>query len=257
MLSRFIKTLIFITYTLAGSRRMTSLALSMNPRIARGEARFFLDTAVESDWSELLPLGIFHGVTTNPVLIERAGHPCTIDHVQSLALKVLSQTNEFMCQAWGETSNDLYQVGMSLSSINRERIVIKVPVTRQGTIAASNLIASGVRVCLTACYSSNQALIASSVGAEYLAPYLGRMNDSGLDGMNECRTMQRIVTGLKSKTRILVASIRSVKSMAELAADGLDTFTFSPDVARTLFICSQTDQAAADFESAAVRCSKR
>jgi len=89
----------------------------------------------------------------------------------------------------------------------------------------------------------------------YKAPYLGRMNDSGVDGMDECRKMQHVVNGLKSKTRILVASIRSVESMVELATDGLDTFTFSPDIARALFICPSTDQAAADFETAARRCS--
>jgi transaldolase len=234
----------------------TSLALSFH-HIVRGQARFFLDTAVESEWNDLLPLGIFHGVTTNPVLLERAGHPCTIPHIQSLASKVLNQSNEFMCQAWGDSSDELYQVGKRLSALDPQRVVIKVPVTKQGTVAASQLIASGVRVCLTACYSSNQALIATGVGAEYLAPYLGRMNDSGINGMDECVKMQQIVNGLKGKTRILVASIRSVESMAQLAMAGLDTFTFSPDVARALFLCPQTDRAALDFEAAAARGSKK
>jgi len=167
---------LFLIASMVASFSMVSSSKSPSSSFipsARGEARLFLDTAVESDWTELLPLGIFHGVTTNPVLLERAGHPCTVEHLHSLADKVLSQTNEFMCQSWGESSDDLYQVGMSLSSINRDQIVIKVPVTKQGTIAASQLINAGVRVCLTACYSSHQALIASGVGAEYIVsvPY--------------------------------------------------------------------------------------
>ena len=146
----------------------------------RGEGRFFLDTADTAEWDALLPLGIFHGVTTNPTLLERAGHPCTVFHIHELATRALAQTSEFMCQAWGDTADELYATGMALSDPNRHDIVIKVPVTAKGTEAAGRLIQSGVRVCLTACYSSHQALIASGVGAEYLAPYLGRMNDAGI-----------------------------------------------------------------------------
>jgi len=136
----------------------------------RGTNRLFLDTAVTSEWESLLPLGIFHGITTNPTLLERAGHDCTIESVQSLATKALSMVgcDEFMCQAWGANAEDMYKIGMNLSEVDRERVVIKVPVTFEGTKAASKLVDAGVRVCLTACYSSDQAVIAAGLGAEYL-----------------------------------------------------------------------------------------
>jgi transaldolase len=142
---------------------------------------------------------------------------------------------------------------MALSEPARDRIVIKVPVTATGVKAARRLIESGVRVCLTACYNHKQALLAAGVGAEYIAPYLGRMNDSGLDGQEECLKMQDIVDGLQSETRILVAFLRDVETMADLAASGMDTFTFSPETARMLFEEPLTNQAAADFEEAAAR----
>jgi transaldolase len=136
----------------------------------RGTNRLFLDTAVESEWESLLPLGIFHGITTNPTLLERAGHDCNIESVQHLTKTALSMVgcDEFMCQAWGITAQDMYSVGMNLSSVDRERVVVKVPVTFEGTKTASKLIDAGVRVCLTACYSSDQAIIAAGLGAEYL-----------------------------------------------------------------------------------------
>jgi transaldolase len=168
-------------------------------------------------------------------------------------MRALAQSSEFMCQAWGETADDLYTTGMALSEPNRHDIVIKVPVTAVGTEAASRLIQSGVRVCLTACYSSHQAFLSAGVGAEYLAPYLGRMCDAGKDGMKECMRMQDIVDGVGSDTRILVASIRDVESMCKLAESGMDTYTFSPDVARMLFDEPLTEKAAADFEAAATR----
>ena len=94
-------------------------------------------------------------------------------------------------------------------------------------------------------------MIASSVGAEYLAPYLGRMTDAGLDGSAECLKMQAITEGMKSDTRILVASIRNAQIMVDLAASGMETFTFSADVARELFVEPLTTEAAAVFEEAA------
>lgn len=84
-----------------------------------------------------------------------------------------------MCQTWGSTVDEMYKNGMEISKRDRERIVIKVPVTKQGAEAATLLADSGVRICLTACYDSKQALIAGSMGVEYLAPYLGRYVISG------------------------------------------------------------------------------
>ena len=223
------------------------------PPMARGESRFFLDTASIDEWNELIPLGIFHGITTNPTILERCGVSCTVESVHELAATALGMVDEFLCQAWGSTGEEMYNIGMELSAPDRERIVIKCPVTAEGTKAASRLISKGVRVCLTACYNSNQALVAGSCGADYLAPYLGRMTDAGRDGLMECQKMQDAVDGMGSTTRIMVASIRNADDMATLAAGGCDTFTFSPDCARSLFSDELTNTAAADFEEAAKR----
>ncbi|CAE7550717.1 tal [Symbiodinium natans] len=246
--------LLLLTYHL---RRFSCSAFSY-PRAHdllchRGPSRFFLDTASTEQWSELLPLGIFHGITTNPTILERCNVPCTVASVQSLASNALDVTDEFMCQSWGGDADMMYSIGMELSSVDRTRVVVKCPVTAEGTKAASRLIGSGVRVCLTACYSKNQALVAAACGAEYIAPYLGRMTDAGRDGLSECRSMQSIVKGMGSSTRILVASIRKVEDMCTLACCGCDTFTFSPDVARAMFAEELTAVAAKDFEDAALR----
>jgi len=148
----------------------------------------------------------------------------------------------------------MHAVGLELAAPDRDRIVVKVPVTYEGTKAASKLIEDGVRVCLTACYSSNQAMVAAGLGAEYIAPYLGRMMDAGRDGVDECKKMQAIVNGMESKTRVLVASIRSVNTMADLTSSGMNTFTFSPEVTRELFDEDLTTLAADDFNEAAIRC---
>lgn len=219
----------------------------------RGAGRLFLDTADIAEWDDLLPLGIFHGVTTNPILLQRANQPCVIPNLHAMASKALQYTEEFMCQAWGRSMEELVQCGLELSEPSKKRIVVKVPVTMEGVQAARILIEEGVRVCLTACYDHKQAIIATSVGAEYIAPYLGRMTEAGKDGKDECYKMQEIILGMQGGTRILVASIRDAQSMADLAAKGMETFTFSPEIARELFSEQLTIKAAKDFEDAAVR----
>jgi transaldolase len=219
----------------------------------RGNTRFFLDTADVAEYAALLPLGIFHGVTTNPTILQRAGVPCTVPEVHGIAQRAFDHgAFEFMCQAWGGSTEKLVATGKQLCALDRQRVVVKVPITAAGVEAAARLMREdGARICMTACYSSTQALLAGAAGAEYLAPYLGRMSDSGKDGFAECARMGEIVAGLGCGTRILVASIRDVEAMAGLACTGLDTFTFSPDIARALFDVPLTDAAAAAFEEAA------
>lgn len=220
----------------------------------RGSTRFFLDSADIDSWRELLPTGLFHGVTTNPTILERCGQRCSVNNIQLLAKLALTYTNEFMCQSWGSSVDEMVETGCALAAPNKSSIVVKVPVTKMGLEAATIMMRDhSLRVCLTACYNSQQTLLAAAIGAEYLAPYLGRMSDLGKNGAEECLTMLDIVDGLQSETRIVVASLRDASSIADLASSGMDTFTFSPDIARQLLSDPLTDQAATDFEQAAKR----
>jgi transaldolase len=222
-----------------------------------GASRFFLDTAHVHEWDRWLKLGIFYGITTNPTILEQCHQPCTISNLHRLAQQALLHVEEFMCQSWGSTAQELYDTGMALSKPNRNRIVIKVPITMMGVEAAHLLHQSGVRVCLTACYDSKQALLATAVGAEYIAPYCGRMTDAGKNGEEECLRMMNIIHGLKGKTRVLVASLRDSEIISRLAQTGLDTFTFSPAVAQMMFNERLTEEAAKVFEDAASRGSQQ
>ena len=239
LLARFTMLACLTSAATALSLPTPSSATALSLPQHRGASRFFLDTADVREWEELLPLGIFHGVTTNPVLLERAGVPCTVEATTSLAKTAFDLgAREFMIQSWGGSADALESKALELCDALGRRsddLVVKVPVTAEGTRAASALVRQGVRVCLTACYDSSQALVAVASGAEYLAPYVGRMSDAGKDGQLECVHMQQIVDGLGGSTRIFAASIRDAQTLASLAAAGLDSFTFSPAVARELF----------------------
>jgi transaldolase len=159
---------------------------------------------------------------------------------------------EVQLQTWGTSVDVLVNTGERLAAIDN-RVVVKVPITKVGTEAASRLIAQGIRITLTGVYAVPQVLIAAALGADYAAPYLGRINDLGRNGRDDLVAMQREIAGVSSATRILVASIRSVDDIAFLATQGLDTFTFSPAIAAAFFDVTATTQAATDFEQAARR----
>ena len=226
-------------------------ALVFNVVTGYSHIRFFLDTAEVKDWEAWLPTGLFYGVTTNPLLLERAQVACTVDSLARLVEKALDLgVSEVQVQTWGETVEMLIQRGQALAGLN-PAVVVKVPITQVGTAAAAKLVQAGVRVTLTGIYAVHQVLIGAAIGAEYVAPYLGRINDSGHDGRQMVAQMQQALKGVQSQTRVLTASIRDVADIAELATADVDTFTFSSAIAAQFFQVPATLTAVADFERAA------
>lgn len=211
--------------------------------------RLLLDSADPADWERWLPSGLFHGVTTNPTLLRRTGQACTLANLTDLGLRALMLgAEEVHLQAWGPDAEATTTCGLALAEVDPRRVVVKVPVTRQGAEAARRLIGQGRAVTFTACYEVHQVVIAAALGARYIAPYLGRITDLGRDGPAEVVAMHRCLVGVGSSTRLLVASLRSPTDLPLLAAEGLDTFTIGAAIAEALFTSESTLAAAAQFE---------
>lgn len=215
--------------------------------------RLFLDTADEEEWEKLLSMGIFYGVTTNPLILSRSNQPCTIENSRRLMKKALSYpgVERFFVQAWGETVENYVKVGWELYSMDPEHVGVKLPLTDAGIRAAYALKERGVRLIMTGCMSAKQVLTANALHAEYISPYLGKMCDSGMDGMHEVEQMYLALKDTPGRTRVFVASIRNVGQMMDLAAKGLDSFTFPVKVAHELVQVTGTDEATAYFEQCA------
>jgi transaldolase len=209
--------------------------------------RLYIDSAQTEEWEKYLPLGLFYGVTTNPKLLRAAGVGFDIKEIAELAQAAFQLgAGEIHLQVWGESSEDYLERGRALAGID-PRVMVKVPIDRTGMRCARTLISEGIPVTLTALHSAKQALSAAALGATYAAPYLGRMNDAGLDGLGEVLTMQEILWSLESPTRLLVASIRGIPDLVSLAAGGLTTFTLVPAVIEELIADEQTRAAVAAF----------
>ncbi len=222
------------------------------PGFGTSGLRLFLDCADTGQWRSWLKSGLFYGITTNPILLQRAGVPCTLKELEILAGQAFELgIDEIQLQTWGDDASQMYANAHALAAINWHQVVIKVPVTRQGTEVARQLIDDGIRVTLTGVYAVHQVLTAAALATDYAAPYLGRINNAGRDGYQDVIDMQRVLDGVSSSVRLLVASIRRIEDITLLAAQGVDTFTFSEKIACQWFAVADTDKAAKDFESAA------
>ena len=211
--------------------------------------RLFLDSADPQAWQQWLPSGLFHGVTTNPTLLRRAAQPCSLERLAQLAPLALAHgIQELHLQAWGTTAADMLHCGLALAALAPGHVAVKLPVTQQGAAVARDLARAGIPITFTACYEPHQVLIAAALGAAYIAPYLGRINDQGRDGTAAVIAMHRSLSGLGSSVRLLVASLRQPGELTRLAAEGLNTFTISPELATALVRCDATEAASAQFE---------
>jgi transaldolase len=209
-----------------------------------------VDSAEEKDWQHYLPTGIFYGVTTNPKLLNQTGIGFTIDRLAKLAQTAFELgANEIHLQAWGCEMEQMLKIARELARID-QRVMVKVPITPKGILCARKLIAEGSNVTLTAVHLAQQVLIAIALGARYAAPYLGRMTDGGLNGIEEVTSMGQIVTAMDSPLRLLVASIRQTADLKTLAERGLNTFTLLPKIIDDLLENELTRQAVISFEEA-------
>lgn len=208
--------------------------------------RLFIDSAEHDVIAPLLSTGVFAGVTTNPTLLARAG--ITRHQLPDLVRRLRAAGAETVfVQVWGRTREDYLRcAGELLESCGG--VHIKVPVTAAGVAAVSVLERDGVRTLLTGIYNHVQLVPALVAGTSYVAPYLGRMNDAGVDGISEIRRMQSMLDRATTETRLVVASIRSPLELTELARHGVQDFTISPSLWDQMLSEPLTDAAVAVFE---------
>jgi TalC/MipB family fructose-6-phosphate aldolase len=211
--------------------------------------KLYVDTADRAAAESLLATGLFHGVTTNPTILQRASMGVAdLRDIYRWAVEAGAQ--EVFFQAWGEDAATLIERGQQLRDLGRE-VVVKFVATRAGSTACAALAAlAAIPTLLTAIYDPGQAIIAAAAGATYIAPYLGRMNDAGREGIAEVVAMHEVLVATGSRTKVLLASIRSVPDMVALARRGVDCFTMAPAVAEQFFTDPTTAEAARTFEDA-------
>ncbi|EAQ07972.1 MULTISPECIES: fructose-6-phosphate aldolase [Yoonia] len=204
--------------------------------------KFFVDTAELDQIKELHDLGMVDGVTTNPSLIAKSGRD------------ILEVTKEICDLVKGPVSAEVVALdadtmlaeGRKLAKI-ADNIAVKVPLTWAGLQTCKTLSDEGIMVNVTLCFSANQALLAAKAGATFISPFIGRLDDINLDGLELIEDIRTIYDNYGFKTQILAASIRTANHMSDCAKIGADVATAPPAVIKAMANHILTDKGLAGF----------
>ncbi|MBK5945589.1 fructose-6-phosphate aldolase [Rhodobacter veldkampii DSM 11550] len=204
--------------------------------------KFFVDTADTVAIRELADLGMADGVTTNPSLILKSGR------------NILEVTKEICDIIDGPVSAEVVATeapamiaeGLKLAKI-APNIAVKVPLTWDGLTACKALASEGHMVNVTLCFSAAQAILAAKAGATFVSPFLGRLDDINLDGVQLIEDIRTIYDNYDFQTQILAASIRSVNHITDVARIGADVITAPPAVIKAMAAHPLTDKGLDQF----------
>ena len=182
--------------------------------------KLFIDTASVKEIKEAASLGLIDGVTTNPTLLAKENRPANQVLKEICALvsgpvsaEVISLESEGMVSE----ARELVKIAGN--------IVIKIPLVKEGLKAVRVLSQEGIKTNVTLCFSPSQALLAAKAGADYVSPFIGRLDDISQDGMQLIRDIKAIFSNYSFKTRIIVASVRNPMHVVDAAKTGADIAT--------------------------------
>ena len=204
--------------------------------------KLFVDTGSVKDIEALATIGILDGVTTNPTLLAKEG-----GDVKQILKRICDIVK-------GPVSGEvvatdyagMVREGRDIAGID-EHMIVKVPLTRDGIKACKSLSGEGIRVNVTLIFSATQAWLAAKVGAAYVSPFVGRLDDVGTTGMNLIREIVDIFDNYEFSTEVLVASVRHPIHIVESARMGADVVTCPPAVIEQSFKHPLTDIGLAKF----------
>lgn len=204
--------------------------------------KFFVDTAEIDAIAELNDLGMVDGVTTNPSLIMKSGRDI-IEVTKEICALVKGPVS---AEVVATEADAMIKEGHKLAEI-AENIAIKVPLTWDGLKACKVFTDAGHMVNVTLCFSANQALLAAKAGATFISPFIGRLDDINIDGMDLIHDIRTIYDNYDIQTEILAASIRSANHMKDAALMGADVATAPPGVIKAMVKHPLTDAGLAAF----------
>lgn len=208
--------------------------------------KFFIDTANLAQIKEANELGILDGVTTNPSLMAKEGikgQEAIMNHYKTICEMV---DGDISAEVISTDFTGIVEEGKKLAAIH-PNIIVKVPMIKDGVKALKWFTDNGIKTNCTLIFSAGQAILAAKAGATYVSPFIGRIDDSGWDGVELIAQLSNIFAIQGYKTEILAASIRSALHIVKCAEAGADVCTCPLDSILGLLKHPLTDIGLAKF----------
>ena len=206
--------------------------------------KLFLDTANQAEVEAAVKMGVISGVTTNPSLVAKDGG----DYIERVKYFCELVGGPISVEVMATDTEGMLKEARELAAMH-ENIVIKLPITAESLAAIKQLKAEGIKTNATLCFSANQAILAARAGATYVSPFVGRLNDVGMDGMGLIAEIKTIFDNYGFDTEIIVASVRSPRQVTDAAIIGADIATIPFKTLEQMVSHPQTDLGIAKFEA--------
>jgi transaldolase len=206
--------------------------------------KIFLDTANIESIKKYNDMGLVDGVTTNPTLLAKEkGNPAEI--MREIVRMVDGPVS---LEVVGTTAGTMIEEAYRLKKYGKN-VVVKIPMIPEGLVAVKKLKADGIETNVTLVFSANQAILAAKAGASYVSPFIGRLDDSGQDGMSLIREIIQIFKNYQFDTNVLVASVRHPMHVVEAGKIGAHVVTLPPDILGKMLTHPLTDKGLSTFLS--------
>jgi len=199
--------------------------------------KIFVDSAKREEIEQAVAMGLCDGVTTNPTLIAQTGKP--FDVVVKEILEIVS--GPISLEAISMDAEGMFEEAKRLSALDPERVVVKIPMTKEGMIAVRRCAQAGIRTNVTLVFSATQALVAAKAGASFVSPFVGRLDDNSTEGMRLVEEILQIYDNYDFDTEVIVASCRHPIHVLQAALLGADIATVPFNVLVKLFDHPLTD----------------
>src|SRR5690606_22202834 len=214
----------FVKVTFTVGQNFLTLPIGLSSGITTIHMKFFIDTANLGQIREAQDLGVLDGVTTNPSLMAKegiTGKENIINHYKAICDIV---DGDVSAEVIATDYDGIVKEGLELAKLN-EKIVVKVPMIKDGVKAIKYFSANGIKTNCTLVFSTGQALLAAKAGATYVSPFIGRLDDISTDGVGLIEDIRLVYDNYNFQTQILAASIRHATHILECARIGADVMT--------------------------------
>jgi len=206
----------------------------------------YLDTADVKAIKEINEILSLDGVTTNPSILAKEKTEY-LDTIKAIS-EILNDDQKLFMQVISTDYEGMVREAREIAKLRKKNMYVKIPVTPEGLKAIKTIHEEGIGILATAIYSAPQAFMAAKNGADYLAPYVNRMENYG-DGVEETLLLENMLVNYGMPTRIIAASFKNVNQVKRLMAGNIDAVTVPVDVCKNLFLHPGTEIAVEEFSN--------
>lgn len=206
--------------------------------------QLILDTGNIKEIKELYAVLPVDGVTTNPTIVSKEKKKF-VDLINEIG-EIVGENTPIHAQVLSTEFEDIVEEAIFISSL-RKNMYVKIPVTSDGLRAIKELSKQGIKITATAIFTAHQGFLAAKAGAEYVAPYVNRLDNISADGVNTVKNLVEIIDRYKLKTKVLAASFKNAQQVIELMKVGVHSVTIPPDIAKAMMNHPLTDWSVNQF----------